>query len=188
MIISISGPQSTGKTTLLNKLKEQFPMYKFIDETFRKQFNGKQLNLDHAETAFLLMYDFCNNNYIESVNKNQICIMDRCGFDNIVYLTLHFMRLSDNLKKEYITKYAECVMYCKSLLGKVDHIFLTQSINNLIQDDNFRPKIYHQLFDQEIKLFNSLISLIDMPYTVLKSDVNERIEQINHFIIKNQSI
>ena len=181
MVISISGASSTGKTTLFNKLKELFPQYNYIEETYRKAVNNKQINLDDPEEAFLFQYELGNDLKLPIFNINQIYILDRCSFDNIIYLSLHFLRLDDELKKKYLFKYTESILYSRSLIMNIDYIFLTQG-DNEIEDDNIRPGIYNDFRDQELSLFKTLIKTIHKSYLILPNNINDRVQMIIDYI------
>ena len=83
MLISFSGAQSTGKTTLLNKLKENKKLsnYIFIDEITRKiQKQGYKINeLGDSETQKLIMDSHLENSKLENA------ILDRCSLDGLCY-------------------------------------------------------------------------------------------------------
>lgn len=178
LIISISGPSSTGKSTLFNKLKKIYPQYTYIEESFRQVVKNKQINLDDPEQGFLFQYELLK--YLRPVT-NTMCIMDRCGYDHIIYTLLHFLRLNEILQCKYVPLYIQIIIKCRQLLKNINYIFLTQATNN-IEDDNIRPTIYNILRDQEINLFSSLIHKINIPCIILPSNTEDRIKLITKYI------
>ncbi len=84
MKIAFTGAQSTGKTTLLNRMKHD-PMFNlefdFRDEiTRRMQRKGLSINEGGNDiTQLLIMNSHIKNSLIDNV------IMDRCALDGLVY-------------------------------------------------------------------------------------------------------
>ena len=181
MVLSISGPSSTGKTTLINKLKELYPQYNYIDEFFR-EIVKEQISFDDPERSFLFQCDLCLKMPSPIFNINFVYIMDRCAYDYIVYTSLHFYRLPDELKKQYISKYVESILYCRYLLRNVNCIFLTHTDDRSIENDNFRPTIYNELRAEEINLFSTLIDSVNKKYCFLPNDIDNQIFTIENFI------
>lgn len=180
MIISISGPTSTGKTTLIHKFREQFPEYVYIEENFRELVKQK-VDFTDPEKAFLFQYDLCLKINMPVTDVNQVYIMDRSSFDAAAYTTLHFLRLDDETKKKYIDKYVEAILRCRLLMKDIDYIFLTPAKSDII-DDGFRPDIYHALRDDEIKIFDLLIENVHKKYCRLPDDIDNQIFTLTNCI------
>lgn len=182
MIISISGPSSTGKTTLFNALKINLNDFYtktndikniFIEEDFRRYVKNRQISLDDPEIAFNFQYDLLNNS-IELVPKiGSNFILDRCAYDTLVYGTLHFLRLEN--KEKYINKYIEYTIECNELLKNIKYIFLTQVKTDKIENDNIRPIIYEKLRLQEINLFNTLYKNLNIKTIHLPLNLNDQL-------------
>lgn len=153
MVISISGPSSTGKTTLIKALKQECTNCIFIDEVFRKIINQYNVDFNNAEEAFNFQCELCKHMTYQNM-LNKTIILDRCNFDTIVYTTLHFLRLKE--KEKYIIQYLNAVKYCEDSLSSINYIFLTQPYTINIENDGVRPQIYNILRQQEIDLFNKL--------------------------------
>ena len=84
MIISFTGAQSTGKTTLLNELKKwkEFEDYVFIDEITR---NVSKLGMNINEKGDDATQTAIMNAHIENLKKGDNLILDRCSLDGVVY-------------------------------------------------------------------------------------------------------
>lgn len=84
MRIAFTGAQSTGKTTLLEALKQNKHLryeYEFIDEITRRMVKkGLQINEQGSETTQLLII----NEHIKNLLYPNV-IMDRCIIDGVVY-------------------------------------------------------------------------------------------------------
>ena len=184
MIISISGPSSTGKTTLFNTLKKEFNnKIIFINEVFREYIINNQIDFNNAEEAFNFQCDLCKHMIYQNT-LNKIIILDRCNFDTIVYMTLHFLRLQN--KEKYIIQFLNHIKICEESLLYINFIFLTQAQTLMIKDDGIRPQIYNILRSQEIDLFNKLYysrqeykpKLILLPF-----NINMQIALIKQYIL-----
>jgi nicotinamide riboside kinase len=179
MIISFTGAQSTGKTTLLNACKEVYAdEFSFVDEVTRLV--KREYNVPINEEGTDITQLFIINKHIENsyrvYDKPKGVILDRCIVDGLVYTG--YLALEGNVSK-WIVKYAKNVF--DLLLPKIDKIFYTHPGDvELVADGErsvdleFRKKII-DLFDlifelHEEKFKNKLI--------ILKGTVEERMEQI----------
>lgn len=180
MIVSFTGAQSTGKTTLLNRCKEVYSNeFNFIDEVTRlvKRNYNVPINEDGTDITQL----FIVNTHIDNAFKiyedpKKGCILDRCIVDGLVYTG--YLALEGKVSK-WVVKYAKHVF--DLLLPKLDKIFYTHPGDvELVADGErsvdleFRRKII-DLFDllfelHEEKFKNKLV--------ILKGTVEERMEQI----------
>lgn len=142
----------------------------------------EQISFDDPERSFLFQCDLCLKMPSPIFNINFVYIMDRCAYDYIVYTSLHFYRLPDELKKQYISKYVESILYCRYLLLNVNCIFLTHADDRSIENDNFRPTIYNELRTEEINLFSTLIDSVNKKYCFLPNDIDNQIFTIENFI------
>ena len=95
MIVSFTGAQSTGKTTLLNQMRnwECLKDYTFIDEITRNiKKKGMSINEkgnDDTQTAIM-------NAHIENLKKGDNLILDRCS------LMVLFVRIISIHTEEYL--------------------------------------------------------------------------------------
>lgn len=179
MVISLTGAQSTGKSTLLKALKadQRYKGYKFIPEVTRVIKRKYDLNIneegDNLTQLAILGSHF--DNYLKF--KNTDVIMDRCILDGLVYTTHQYF----NHKIDPGT-----ILYCEYLfellVRKIDIIFYTDPSMPLVDDGErsinieFRNKI--------VNLFEVAIKHYRLDVVRLKGTVEERLETI-HTKIKN---
>ncbi len=85
MRLAITGPQNTGKTTLLKDFLLAFPQYFSPKETYRNVIRDNKLkvNQEATEIGQKMIRDFLYQQ-IKS-NKRRNVIFDRCLIDNFVY-------------------------------------------------------------------------------------------------------
>ena len=123
MIISFTGAQSTGKSTLLNKCKEEFgdkfEYFPEITRQIRDQF-GVSINESGTNlTQYLILGKHVENTLIaEKSTKHSI--LDRCVLDGIVYTT--WLRIKLKISHE---AHAAMTEVFESLISKIGVIFYT---------------------------------------------------------------
>tara|TARA_R110001606_G_scaffold371771_2_gene528646 strand:- start:1374 stop:1931 length:558 start_codon:yes stop_codon:yes gene_type:complete len=172
MIASFTGAQSTGKTTLLNILKEKNNDITFIDEVTRriKREYNLPINEDGGElTQFMIMADHIANVYRKY--DSEVVILDRCVVDGLVYTQW----LYANSKVDSLMNDIAINIY-NSLYNKYDVIFYTDPEDVELVDDGersadkkFRDDIITN-FENRIKRLNNVV--------VLKGTVEKRLETI----------
>jgi len=172
MIASFTGAQSTGKTTLLNILKEKNNNITFIDEVTRriKREYNLPINEDGGElTQFMIMADHIANVYRKY--DNEVVILDRCVVDGLVYTQW----LYANSKVDSLMNDIASNIY-NSLYNKYDVIFYTAPEDVELVDDGersadkkFRDDIITN-FEHRIKSLNNVV--------VLKGTVEKRLETV----------
>ncbi len=173
MLISFSGAQSTGKTTLLNILKQDSSLenYKFIDEITRSiQKQGYKINeLGDSETQKLIMKAHIDNSNLTNA------ILDRCSLDGLCYT--EYLYNKGNISEEVMdfTKIA-----FQNTINKYDLIFYLKPEFEIV-DDNVRST--NKEFQNEIvKLFDKNINLYNINVIQLTGTIEERLKQIYNYI------
>lgn len=130
MVISFSGPHSTGKTTLLNQLRkmQKFKNYKFIDQITRKiSSKGLPINeMGNIETQINIMVSHYINIFVDiECNK----VLDRCALDGLVYTEY----LYHNKKVDYHT-----ILFAHNIFNMLynyyDIIFYIEPEFNIVND------------------------------------------------------
>lgn len=188
MIISFTGAQSTGKSTLLERCEKEFGdnFYYFPEITRNlKRVFGLSINEAGGDiTQCLIMSEHVKNNilanhYFKSEGKNTI--LDRCVLDGLVYT----MWLCNEKKvSEWVLDYALKIF--EELIVNIDVIFYTDPADVPLVDDgersadiNFRNDII-KIFDLTIKKHycngNNDISNI----VILSGTIEERMNTIRH--------
>ena len=174
MKIAFTGAQSTGKTTLLNRLKHD-PMFnlefEFIDEITRRMTKkGLKINEGGDDmTQLLIMNSHIKNSLIDNV------IVDRCVLDGLVYTDWMCRK---GKVQQWVLEYADNVF--KMLIGRYDHIFyLVPEFG--IEDDGVRSTDID--FRNEIViLFEKYIKAWDIPVIKLTGTVEQRLNKIKETI------
>jgi predicted ATPase len=179
MIISFTGAQSTGKTTLLTKCKELYPDYEFVDEVTRLV--KREYNVDINEggtdiTQLLIINQHIQNAFRHIPENKKGVIMDRCIVDGLVYTT--YLAVEDKVSR-WVAEYARNVF--NLLINRVDKIFYTWPGDVPLVDDGersanneFRDKII-TTFDL---LFETYKDTMKDKLIILKGTVDERLNLI----------
>ena len=179
MIVSFSGAQSTGKTTLLNKIRGLNPFdINYVDEVTRRI--KRDFNLPINESGGDLTQTMIMSDHIANVYRKYALtdvILDRCALDGIVYTQWLYNKgkVSDEVlqwaKKIYTT-----------LIGEYDAIFVTSPADVPLVDDGersvdieFREEII-DIFDMyidDMKIYSEGENLF-----IVKGTVEERMKYI----------
>ena len=178
MLISFTGAQSTGKTTLLKECKSTLKgQWCYVDEVtryVRKRYNEKINEGGTDMTQLLIINTHIENTYLKSnlpENYYDGVILDRCILDGIVYTEWLYKNGKVN---KWVFDYAKEVF--KKLIGSVDLIFYTDP-SIPIKDDGERST--SKKFRRDIiKLFKKYIKKYNMPVVTVKGTVEERMNTI----------
>ena len=154
MLISFTGAQSSGKTTLLNHWNDCRNHWKVVPEVTRKlKRQGFEINDDssnYIDTQIAILTDHLNNIFSYS-NIDMDTILDRCIVDGFIYTRYFRMEGKvDEFTDRMFTK-----MF-KRYISKYDYVFYTSPYDvALISDgersmsESFRNKIIN-LYEQLI--------------------------------------
>jgi len=174
MKIAFTGAQSTGKTTLLNKLKHD-PMFNlefdFRDEiTRRMQKKGLSINEGGNDiTQLLIMNSHIKNTLIDNV------IMDRCALDGLIYTDWMYGKKK---VEQWVIEYAENVF--NLLIDRYDYIFYLAPEFD-IEDDGVRSTDI-DFRNEIVDLFDHYINLYKIPVIKLTGTVEQRLNKIKETI------
>jgi thymidylate kinase len=180
MRVSFTGAQSTGKTTLLNKCKEVYRDYKFVDEVtryVRRTYDVKINEVGGTETQLYILAEHIKNH----LRQDENLILDRCILDGYVYTKYQVVnrKVSEQVLHAFNGVYSV-------LFDKLDYIFYTDPSDVKLVDDgersidlNFRSDI--------IDLFEDLISYKMSPKNKekiirLKGSVEQRMKTIEKYL------
>jgi len=172
MIVSFTGAQSTGKTTLLNRLVEKNPDVTFVEEVTRrvKRLYDVPINEDGGDvTQFLIMADHIQNLF--SKDKSDVTVFDRCAVDGVVYT--RWLQLKGMVSDEV---YAACCKIYDAIIGHYDVIFYTDPADVELVDDGERS-INKEFRDDIINLFDDKLKGLDN-VVVLSGTVEERLNTV----------
>ena len=173
MKIAFTGAQSTGKTTLLNKLKSNTNYYKFtfIDEITRRMTkHGLEINEGGDDMTQLLIM----NSHLKNILKGDV-IMDRCVLDGVVYTRYLYNK---GQVTEWVMDYAEKVF--QLIIDNYDYIFYLQPEFD-IKDDGVRSTDI-DFRNDIVKLFNNYILECEIPVIQISGTAEERINKIKEII------
>lgn len=166
MIISFTGAQSTGKSTLLERCREEFgDKFIYFPEITRNLKRDLGVAINEAGndiTQCLIMSEHIKNNiladhYFKSESKD--AIFDRCVLDGLVYT----IWLWDEKKvSDWVVDYALKIF--EELIANTDVIFYTDPADVLLVDDGERSV--------NIKFRNDVIAIFD---DLIKQDTTNRV-------------
>lgn len=177
MVISFTGAQSTGKSTLLKAItvNESFKSFKFIPEVTRLV--KKRYKLDINEKGNEMTQLAILNAHLENYLQNRDCdvVMDRCILDGLVYTTYQYHTGKVD---------PETMLYCeylfKKLISKVDIIFYTEPDIPLVDDGERSNNMTFR--ETIINLFETAIEHYGINVIRLKGTVEERLKVIYNTI------
>ena len=151
MIISFTGAQSTGKTTLLNNIRSLNPFYiEYVAEVTRRI--KREFNLPINESGGDLTQTMIMSDHIANVYQKYNCdnvILDRCALDGIVYT--QWLYNKGKVSKE-VLQWAKKIY--NTLIGEYDVIFVTSPADVPLVDDGERSV--------DIKFREEIIDIFDM--------------------------
>ena len=171
MKIAFTGAQSTGKTTLLNEMKDILPQYSFIDEITRSIISHDvKINEDGTDkTQILIMNSHFRNSLIPDT------VMDRCALDGVVYTRYLYNR---GQVTEEVMDYAEQVF--DSIINSYNYIFYLVPEFDIVNDGV--RSIDLDFRNQIVDLFNKYIEECEVPVIKLTGSLHERVTQIKEAI------
>jgi nicotinamide riboside kinase len=180
MRVSFTGAQSTGKTTLLNKCKEVYKDYKFVDEVtryVRRTYDVKINEIGGTETQLYILAEHIKNHLRPDANL----ILDRCILDGYVYTKYQVVngKVSEQVLHAFNGVYSV-------LIDKLDYIFYTDPSDVKLVDDGERS-VDFKFRDDIIFLFDDLINYKMSPKNRdkvirLSGTVEERMKTIETYL------
>jgi len=176
MIISFTGAQSTGKSTLLNKCKEEFGnKFEYFPEITRQIKNSLGVNINELGdtlTQYLIMSKHIENMIV--AKQHEHVILDRCVLDGLVYTRwLHQKRKVSN-------EVIDCAYdIFDRLIYDIDLIFYTDHKDVKLVDDGERSSSV-TFRNQIIELFDLYIDryVVENKVVKLSGTVDERMNTI----------
>lgn len=173
MLISFSGAQSTGKSTLLKICQEINPTWDYIPEVTRlvKREYDLPINEDGNDlTQTMIMSEHLRNAFVKRDNH---AILDRCSLDGLVYT--HW--LCENRKVSMGT-YSHARYVFENTIEKYNLIIYTSPEDVPVVDDGERS-INVKFREEIITLFEQYLTIIPRQNLLrVRGSVEERIQQI----------
>lgn len=133
MLVSLTGAQSTGKSTLLEACckHDHFRNYHCVREVTRKVKRERLVDINEAGsnvTQLFILNEHLNNHFLSNDT-----ILDRCIIDGMVYTEY----LESTGQVDYwVTIYATHLF--KELVSKLDYVFYTDPVDVKLIDDGER--------------------------------------------------
>ena len=177
-LFTFTGAQSTGKTTLLKKVKELYPnRFDYVDEITRR-INRFGVPINNEAKSYNLTQSLIINDHLvnftkvfeESDENVRDLLLDRCIVDGYIY-TKYFYKQGKVSSK--IFNFAE--YWFKELTPKYDVIFYTNPGDVKLVDDGERSidaKFREEIIDLYEREFLDKYDNI----CILKGSVEERLE------------
>lgn len=180
MVISFSGPQCSGKTTLLKHIRDKNPTFNYVDEVTRYVKDRFKVDINEEGndiTQALIGYAHVVNLF--KIDNKNINIFDRCSLDGLVYST--YLHYDANIVKEDIAKDAGIIF--DNTVSKYDIIFYTDPKDVVLVQDGTRsvnPKFRNKI----IELFDLAIDypIIRERLYKLSGTVEDRLKQIQKIL------
>lgn len=173
MLISFSGAQSTGKSTLLGMWQEIKPEWDYIPEVTRlvKREYNLPINEDGTDlTQTMIMSEHLRNAF---TNRSKHAILDRCSLDGIVYT--HWLC---NKGKVSMGTYSHARYVFDNTIQKYDLILYTSPEDVPVVDDGERS-INVKFREEIINLFEQYLrNMPEQKVLRVRGTVIQRVEQI----------
>jgi dephospho-CoA kinase len=184
MIISFTGAQSTGKTTLLNLIRDKNYEFNYVDEVTRRIKREYNLPINEGGgdiTQSMIMADHIANVYRKG--DHDVTVLDRCAVDGVVYT--QWLYNNGQVKKATLD-HAKLIF--EMLIEEYDAIFITSPVDVELVDDGerstnieFREDI-QSLFDMYIG--HLMVDNKDENVFVVAGTVEERMNYIQKVLAK----
>lgn len=199
MILSISGPSSTGKTTLINDLYKNGNVLKSltgtenvvkVEETARGLFTehfGKKYpsfeellknGADTMEFEFIVARDQIHKYAKYAQDNTTLYLCDRCPLDTMVYLALNYQYANQKVRESYSSRYQSMLTNLKDCYDRSAsqmRVYKTLPFSDeSIEDDGFRPMQYVYRRQAELLAFD----LLTTDLLILPSDRQERVQVV----------
>lgn len=182
MLVSFTGAQSSGKSTLLNKAKIDpfFRKWDFVPEVTRVvKRMGHDINELGTDTTQLFIFA----EHLRNHHNTHDTVLDRCVIDGVVY-TQHLVM--NNKVSKWVYHHAMNLLHM--LLPKLDIIFYTEPDIPLVDDGERSVDIDFR--NNIIKIFEQTLIRPDIAPKVvrLQGDVDTRYKQFIKTIIQHDKI
>jgi nicotinamide riboside kinase len=172
MKIAISGAHCTGKTTLVNALKDSG---KYNDFIFRSNLlrGLKELGIPINELGNTTTQLYVMTKFYEFLHTPGDAILDRCVLDGMAYTMYFYPEMSENMQSAFERIFEEIIF-------KYDAICYVEPELDLI-DDGVRS-IDKNFYDQVVLNFEILIDEYNIPVHRISGSVEKRVKQVNKII------
>jgi len=183
MLISFTGAQSSGKSTLLDACKDKLiGDWQFIPEVTRlvkrrHNVDINELGTDRTQNYILEAHIVNVLNYDTDIKSGSACghVLDRCSLDGMVYTQYLY---NHGQVKKLTLEYARGV--CNMLIDKYDIIFYTDPSIPLVDDGERSVDVSFR--NEIIDIFDNYIALdskrLDTKIISLSGTVDQRMKTV----------
>ena len=132
------------------------------------------------------------SNYEEDINRyNCVVLVDRAITDSLFYLTFYTDKngFNDESKKNFINTYNRIQNHLKNINNIYDYVFEFKPIQNIIENDNFRPKELDKMKEIEYNMIHLYNQVYFGKYSKYKEiDLNNiKVDDLENFWENNIS-
>jgi AAA domain len=123
MRIAISGSACQGKSTLIDDIIKEWPMYRRSEESYRKLIKEENLPLNDKVTQegqWKILN--CLIDDIQKTSKDDCILFDRCPLDNLVYSLWSNSKGESDIDDDFIKK---CIPLVQETMHALDIILFT---------------------------------------------------------------
>lgn len=169
-LISISGAQSTGKTTIINELERMG--YSVKTEITRSVLNkGFKINEEGGDETQRLIIQEHKNRLAALTESDDVTILDRGILDGVVYT--HYLFNINQVSLETL-EYAQKIF--KECINKYDVIFYIPPEFDIEADGTRSTN--KEFRDSIVKLFEEYIKEYNIDVVLLKGSAQERVNEV----------
>jgi nicotinamide riboside kinase len=166
--IAISGAHCTGKTTLVNTLKESNQLNNYI---FRSNLlrGLKEMGIPINEIGNTTTQLYVMTKFYEFLHTPGNAILDRCALDGMAYTMFFYSEMSENMQSVFERMFEEMVFKYDAICYVVPELPLI--------DDGVRS-VDKNFYDQVVQNFDILISEYQIPVHYISGSVENRTQQV----------
>ena len=172
MKIAISGAHSTGKTTLVNALKDSEKLNDFI---FRSNLlrGLKEMGIPINEIGNTTTQLYVMTKFYEFLNTPGDAILDRCALDGMAYTMYFYNDMSFEMQQVFEGLFEQMVRKYDAICYVVPELPL--------KDDGVRS-MDKNFYEQVVQNFEILIEEFQIPVHRISGSVEQRTEQVLNII------
>lgn len=187
MIFAIAGSQGSGKTTILNALKERG--YKVVErKTARSVLTDWGLTLDEVNADIQLKMKFQEEllhrkitDDLQEANSVDICFTERSFADLFTYALINIGQYNEC--NEFINNYYQT---CSDAMNHYEGIFYIQAGHFAVAEDGVRSinKYYSQAYDISLKRFTLDMAITTPIIEISDPEVEKRTTMVEDMATK----
>jgi thymidylate kinase len=158
MKIVFSGPQNSGKSTLIENFIKQWPMYKKPEKTYRDIIKEKSLPTNKQgtpESQKEILNALVDEVQLAAASDQKHIVFDRCVVDNIAYTLWHYAKETPGFTSEFVI---DSKTIAALALKHIDIIFYVPARKEIPIEEREQRET-DEIFREEIdNIFASLVT------------------------------